>query len=57
MRALLGIATVVDGLLAGASVDQSVEHLPSRRRIGVQAYRFEGDGRADLGELAPTTAI
>jgi hypothetical protein len=39
MRALLGIATVMDGLLAGASVDQSVEQLPSRRRIGVQAYR------------------
>jgi hypothetical protein len=39
MRALLGIATVIDGLLAGASVDQSVEQLPSRHRIGVQAYR------------------
>jgi len=39
MRTLLGIATVVDGLLAGASVDQSVEQLPSRRRLGVRAYR------------------
>ena len=39
MRTLLGIATVFDGLLAGASVDQSVEQLPSRHRIGVQAYR------------------
>ena len=29
MRRLLGIATVVDGLLAGASVDQSVEQLPA----------------------------
>src|SRR6266545_2388308 len=39
MRKLLGIATVVDGLLAGASVDQSVEQLPARHRIGVRAYQ------------------
>jgi hypothetical protein len=39
MRVLLGIATVIDGLLAGASIDQSVEQLPSRHRIGMQAYR------------------
>jgi hypothetical protein len=39
MRVLLGIATVVEGLLAGASLDQSVEQLPSRHRIGLQAYR------------------
>jgi hypothetical protein len=35
---LLAIATTVDGLLAGASVDQSVEQLPARHRIGVRAY-------------------
>jgi len=35
---LLVIATTVDGLLAGASVDQSVEQLPARHRIGVRAY-------------------
>jgi hypothetical protein len=39
MRLLLGIATIVDGLLAGASVDQSVEQLPARHRIGVKAYQ------------------
>jgi hypothetical protein len=36
--ALLAAATIVDGLLAGASMDQSVEQLPSRHRIGVRAY-------------------
>jgi hypothetical protein len=28
----------VNGLLAGASLDQSIEQLPARHRIGVQAY-------------------
>jgi hypothetical protein len=31
-------ATAVAGLLAGASLDQSVKQLPARRRIGVGAY-------------------
>lgn len=35
---LLIVASIVDGLLAGASVDQSVEQLPARHRIGVVAY-------------------
>jgi hypothetical protein len=35
---LLAIASTIDGLLAGASVDQSVEQLPARHRIGVRAY-------------------
>jgi hypothetical protein len=35
---LLGLATIVDGLLAGASADQSIEQLPARHRIGVRAY-------------------
>jgi hypothetical protein len=35
---LLVAATIVDGLLAGASMDQSVEQLPARHRIGVRAY-------------------
>jgi hypothetical protein len=35
---LLALATAVDGLLAGASVDQSVEQLPARHRIGIRAY-------------------
>jgi len=36
---LLGIAVMVNGLLAGASLDQSIEQLPARHRIGMRAYR------------------
>jgi hypothetical protein len=35
---LLSVATVVNGLLAGASLDESIEQLPARHRIGVRAY-------------------
>jgi hypothetical protein len=35
---LLGVATAVDGLLAGASVDQSIKQLPARHRIGMRAF-------------------
>jgi len=35
---LLATAATVDGLLAGASLDQSIEQLPARHRIGVRAY-------------------
>src|ERR1041385_3752797 len=35
---LLCLAAIVNGLLAGASLDQSIEQLPSRHRIGVRAY-------------------
>jgi hypothetical protein len=35
---LLGLATVVDGLLAGASLDQSIKQLPARHRIGMRAF-------------------
>lgn len=35
---LLAAAVIVDGLLAGASLDQSIEQLPARHRIGVRAY-------------------
>jgi len=38
LKFLLAAATTVDGLLAGASVDQSIEQLPARHRIGVRAY-------------------
>src|SRR5215208_4568096 len=31
-------AIAVNGLLAGASLDQSVKQLPARKRIGVVAY-------------------
>jgi hypothetical protein len=36
--ALLVLAAVVDGLLAGASLDQSIKQLPARHRIGVRAF-------------------
>src|SRR3982750_4672840 len=36
---LLAIAVTVNGLLAGASLDQSIEQLPARHRIGARAYR------------------
>jgi hypothetical protein len=36
--ALVALATAVDGLLAGASLDQSIKQLPARRRIGVLAF-------------------
>ncbi len=36
---LLAVATSVNGLIAGASLDQSIEQLPSRHRIGMRAYR------------------
>ncbi len=35
---LLGLATTVDGLLAGASLDQSIKQLPARHRIGMRAF-------------------
>jgi hypothetical protein len=35
---LVGLATAVDGVLAGASLDQSVKQLPARHRIGVLAF-------------------
>lgn len=36
---LLALATTVNGLIAGASMDQSIEQLPARHRIGMRAYR------------------
>ena len=38
MVLLLVVAALVSGLLAGASLDQSIEQLPARHRIGVRAY-------------------
>ena len=35
---VLAVAVLVHGLLAGASLDQSIEQLPARHRIGVRAY-------------------
>ena len=36
--ALILAATAADGLLAGASLDQSIKQLPARRRIGAVDY-------------------
>jgi hypothetical protein len=50
--ALLAVTTTVDGLLAGASVDQSVEQLPARHRIGVRAYsRYSRASHASNGRF------
>ena len=35
---LVALATAVDGLLAGASLDQSIKQLPARHRIGILAF-------------------
>jgi hypothetical protein len=46
--ALVGLATLVDGLLAGASLDQSIKQLPARHRMGVVQFS-EYSQAADLG--------
>jgi hypothetical protein len=46
--ALALIATALDGILAGASLDQSIKQLPARRRIGAIAYSVYARA-ADLG--------
>ena len=45
---LILAATAADGLLAGASLDQSIKQLPARRKIGLVAYS-EYSRAADLG--------
>src|SRR5215467_12122523 len=45
---LLIAATVASGLLAGASLDQSIKQLPARHRIGAVAYSRYSRA-ADLG--------
>ncbi len=50
--ALLAIAGIVDGLLAGASLDQSIEQLPARHQIGVRAYsRYSRASHASNGRF------
>jgi Domain of unknown function (DUF1772) len=46
--ALVLAATAADGLLAGASLDQSIKQLPARRRIGAVDYSAYSRA-ADLG--------
>ena len=45
---LVAVATAVDGLLAGASLDASIKQLPARHRIGVRAFSAYSRA-ADLG--------
>src|SRR5207248_6045968 len=45
---LLLAALLANGMLAGASLDQSIKQLPARRRIGVVAYS-EYSKAGDLG--------
>jgi len=42
------MAAGIDGLLAGASLDQSIKQLPARQRTGVRAF-FAYSQAADLG--------
>jgi hypothetical protein len=46
--ALIVVATLADGLLAGASMDQSIKQLPARHKIGPVAYS-EYSRASDLG--------
>ena len=48
-------AVAVNGLLAGASLDQSVKQLPARKRIGVAAYSAYAQA-ADLANGIPLYA-
>ena len=49
---LLGVTVIGDGLLAGARLDQSIEQLPARHRIGVRAYStFSHASHASNGRL------
>jgi hypothetical protein len=45
---LILAATAADGLLAGASLDQSIKQLPARHKIGLVAYS-EYSRASDLG--------
>jgi hypothetical protein len=52
---VLAAAVAVNGLLAGASLDQSLKQLPARNRIGVVAYSAYARA-ADLANGIPTYA-
>jgi len=45
---LVAIATAANGILAGASLDQSIKQLPARHKIGMIAYSKYSQA-ADLG--------
>jgi hypothetical protein len=48
MIVLLVAATAADGILAGASLDQSIKQLPARHRMGVVAFSVYSQA-SDLG--------
>jgi hypothetical protein len=56
MRALLIAAVAFNGVLSGASLDQSIKQLPARRRIGVIAFSVYSRA-ADLGNRIVWYAI
>lgn len=49
---LIVLATAVNGVVAGASLDQTIKQLPARHRIGVVAYSTYSKA-ADLGNGLP----
>ena len=53
---LLAGATALNGILAGASLDQSIKQLPSRHRIGPVAYSTYSRA-SDLGNGIPWYVI
>lgn len=48
LLALMVFATVLDGILAGASLDQSIKQIPARHRMGMVAFSAYSRA-ADLG--------
>jgi hypothetical protein len=46
--AFITVAAAVNGILAGASLDQSIKQLPARHRIGAEAYSVYSRA-SDLG--------
>src|SRR5215472_13289514 len=54
--ALVVAATALDGLLAGARLDQSIKQLPARHRMGVVAFSAYSRA-ADLANGIPFYAI
>ena len=49
---LIAAATALNGIVAGASLDQSIKQLPARHQIGVAAYSAYSQA-SDLGNGIP----
>lgn len=49
---IIAVATALNGIAAGASLDQAIKQLPTRHRIGVVAYSAYSRA-ADLGNGLP----